>query len=80
MKIAWIFFSKDASTWTEYAASLFLPTICVTYNIRVILKVSHPIFILSLGLLFDPYPLFQWYPQSKEILLNLCMKCWNSAI
>jgi len=24
-------------------------------------------------------PLSQWYPQSKEILLNLSMKCWNSA-
>jgi len=23
---------------------------------------------------FGPYPLFQWYPQSKEILLNLGMK------
>jgi hypothetical protein len=30
-------------------------------------------------LFFTPYPLFQWYPQSKEILLNLSMKCWNSA-
>ncbi len=28
---------------------------------------------------FTPYPLFEWYPQSKEILLNLSMKCWNSA-
>jgi len=28
---------------------------------------------------FVPYPLFQWYLQSKEILLNLHMKCWNSA-
>jgi hypothetical protein len=25
-------------------------------------------------------PLFQWYPQSNEILLNLSMKCWNSAL
>jgi len=25
------------------------------------------------------YPLFQWSLQSKEILLNLGMKCWNSA-
>jgi hypothetical protein len=22
-----------------------------------------------------PYPLFEWYPQSNEILLNLSMKC-----
>ncbi len=26
-----------------------------------------------------PYTLFQWYPQSKDILLNLSMKCCNSA-
>ncbi len=31
------------------------------------------------GPAFTHYPLFQWYPQSKEILLNLSMKCWNSA-
>jgi hypothetical protein len=24
-------------------------------------------------------PLLQWYSQSKKILLNLSMKCWNSA-
>jgi hypothetical protein len=28
---------------------------------------------------FHPYPLFQWYPQSNDILLNLSMKCSNSA-
>ncbi len=28
---------------------------------------------------FICYPLFQWYPQSREILLNLSMKCWDSA-
>jgi hypothetical protein len=28
---------------------------------------------------FTSHPLFQWYPQSKEILLNLSMKCWNFA-
>ncbi len=28
---------------------------------------------------FTAYPLFQWSPQSKEILLNLSMKHWNSA-
>jgi hypothetical protein len=33
---------------------------------------------LSLGLL-SLYPHFQWHPQSKEILLNLSMKCWNST-
>ncbi len=28
---------------------------------------------------FFPLSLFQWYLQSKEILLNLGMKWWNSA-
>jgi hypothetical protein len=30
-------------------------------------------------MLSPPYPLFRWYRQSKENLLNLGMKCWNSA-
>jgi hypothetical protein len=37
---------------------------------RVISKVT-----VYFGLLFTPYPFFQWYLQSKEILLNLSMKC-----
>jgi hypothetical protein len=41
----------------------------IYYN-RVINKVT---------LSFTPYPLFQWYPQTNEILLNLSMKCRNSA-
>jgi hypothetical protein len=32
-----------------------------------------------LGVLSPLFPLFQLYPQMKEILLNLSMKCWNSA-
>jgi hypothetical protein len=35
--------------------------------------------INKVTLSFTPYPLFQWYPQTNEILLNLSMKCWNSA-
>ncbi len=35
----------------------------------------HPVF----GPLFTHYPLFEWGLQSKEVLLNLGMKCWNSA-
>jgi hypothetical protein len=34
---------------------------------------------VEVTLSFTPYPLFQWYPQSNEILLNLSMKWWNSA-
>jgi hypothetical protein len=45
--------------------------------IRVIRKVFslHPVF----GPPWPPIPLFQWYPQSKDILINLSMKCWYSA-
>ncbi len=28
---------------------------------------------------FNPYPLFEWGPQSSEIFLNLGMKYWNST-
>jgi hypothetical protein len=34
----------------------------------------------SLWACLHPLSLFQWYPQSNEILLNLSMKCWNSAL
>jgi len=46
-------------------------------DIRLICKVtlSSPCLWAS----FHPYPLFQWYPYSKDILLNLSMKCWNSG-
>jgi hypothetical protein len=37
------------------------------------------LFIRRVTLSFTPYPLFQWYVQSKEVLLNLGMKFWNSA-
>jgi hypothetical protein len=47
-------------------------------DIRVIRKVT--LSLPSLCASFHPLsPLSQWYPQSKEILLNLSMKCWNSA-
>jgi hypothetical protein len=47
-------------------------------DIRLTIKSSckHPVF----GPAFTPYRLFQWYPQSKEILLNLSMKCTYSRI
>jgi hypothetical protein len=34
---------------------------------------------VSLGLLAPTHPLSQWYQQSNEILINLNMKCSNSA-
>jgi len=35
----------------------------------------HPVFAPA----FTRYLFFHWYPQSKDILLNLSIKCWNSA-
>jgi len=35
----------------------------------------HPVF----GRPFTPYPVFQRYPQSKDNLINLSMKCYNSV-
>jgi hypothetical protein len=54
----------------------YLSTLNLSQN-RVICKVtlSSPCLWAS----FHPYPLFQWYLQSNEILLNFSMKCWNSA-
>jgi hypothetical protein len=47
-------------------------------GIKVIRKVTFS--FTPYPLCFHPYPLLQWYPQSKKILLNLSMKCWNSAL
>jgi hypothetical protein len=48
--------------------------------IRVFFKVILS-FTLSLALFSPPppYPLFEWGLQSKEVLLILGMKCWNSG-
>ncbi len=43
------------------------------------LSVKSPFVSPCISSAFAPYPLFQWYLQSKEILLNLGVKCWNSA-
>jgi hypothetical protein len=50
------------------------------YSLIVLeLSVKSPSVSPPISSAFAPYPLFQWYPQSKEILLDLGMKCWNSA-
>jgi len=35
--------------------------------------------ICKVTLSFTPHLLCQWYRQSKNIKINLSMKCWNSA-
>jgi hypothetical protein len=39
------------------------------------LSIKAPYLNPVFGPAFTPYPLFQWYPQSKEILLN---GAWNA--
>jgi hypothetical protein len=57
---------------TTIIAVRSLPLSRSTQN-RVIRKVTclHPVF----GPPFTPYPLFQWYPQSKDILINFSVNC-----
>jgi hypothetical protein len=43
------------------------------------LSINSPSLSPPISSAFTPHPLFQRYPQSKEFLLNLSMKCWNSA-
>ncbi len=40
---------------------------------------SHLVFILSLGLLSLPIPSFSGICKVRKFLLNLSVKCWNSA-
>jgi hypothetical protein len=48
---------------------------------RVIHKVtlSSPCLSPLIPSTFIPYPLFEWCRKVKETLLNISMKCWNSA-
>jgi hypothetical protein len=56
--------ATSKSAKTNYIIEFFLKSSCL-----------HLVF----GPSFTHYPLFEWGPQSKEILLNLGMKSWNSA-
>jgi nicotinamide riboside transporter PnuC len=69
--------------WEPYWEFFFHPcleSICyhINWNLNFDTGVIHEV-TLSFTLSFTPYPLFQWNLQSKESLLNLSMKCWNSA-
>jgi hypothetical protein len=48
-------------------------------TVPIELSVKSPSVVPSIDFAFAYYHLFQWYPKSKEILLNLGMKCWNLA-
>jgi hypothetical protein len=74
--LTWIVRVLEEKTQTKYMPKLESTGLVIKFssNNRVIWKVT-----LSSPCLSPPYPLFQWYPQSNEILLNLSMKCWNST-
>jgi hypothetical protein len=58
------------------------PQVCkniITWNQNAQTKIGYQSYH-KVTLSFTPYPLFQWYPQSKEILLNLSMKCWTQHL
>jgi hypothetical protein len=62
---------------TKSCAYLYMCKLSLTLFKRVMVK--SPYRNQLFGPAFTRYPVFQWYPQSKEILWNLGMKCWNSA-
>ncbi len=54
--------------------------LCLIYTTRKLknvieLSIKSPSVLHPISSAFAPYPLFQWYPESNEILLNLGMKC-----
>jgi hypothetical protein len=68
---------KTMTTGNKCATTLKTSQVIVIVYNRIIRKVtlSSPCLWAS----FHPYPLFQRYLQSKDILINLSMKCWYSA-
>jgi len=74
------FLQDFTSTYTQVQYIIMLhgwiPCTLPTHNIILFAYIK---VICKVSLSFTPYPLFQWYPQSNEILLNISMKCWNVA-
>jgi hypothetical protein len=72
---------KTMTTGNKCATTLKTSQVIVIVYNRVIRKVtlSSPCLHPVCGPPFTPYPLFQRYLQSKDILINLSMKCWYST-
>jgi hypothetical protein len=72
----------NTQSWKQKIPGLHNYSNKLLEHIKVIPKVSLSSSCLF-GSPFTPYPhplpLFQWYTQSKDILINLNMKCWFSA-
>jgi hypothetical protein len=54
-------------------------TLEMNSNYILELSIKSPSLSPPISSAFAPYPLFQWYSQNNENLLNLGMKCWKSA-
>jgi hypothetical protein len=76
------FWMQVQALWSNstltYTPSFVLLAMFITSK-RIELSIKSPCLEPVFGLAFTLYPFFQWNLQSKEILLNLSMKCWNSA-
>jgi hypothetical protein len=69
-------FQPDPHSCWRFDVSRWVEKITCTLEISV---VKSPSVSPTISSAFAPYQVYEWYPQSKEILLNLGMKCWNTA-
>jgi hypothetical protein len=57
----------------------FAHEICQSLSVLKLVWTLDPTVIRKVTLSFTPYDLFQWYLQSKEILIKSQYEIWNSA-
>ncbi len=69
-----LFFFRSCGWWWGRGDFLTFCVLCGEWTLPRS-PCRHPVF----GPPFTPYPLFQWYQQSKVVLINLSMKCSYSA-
>jgi hypothetical protein len=80
-----IYPSLELRTWDKHAVDLLCPKwhrmSFKGDSMHCLLKLSVKSHSLSppIASAFTRYPVFQWYPQSNEILSNLSVKFWYSA-
>ncbi len=80
-------YGRDGGEMTKYGEKMweklerYAKMIGKRYQWKWHIKVIHKVTLCftPFSFAFAPYPLFQWYPQRKQILLNLGMKCWKAA-
>jgi hypothetical protein len=63
----------SSGSYLMFAELYFLASDCKGETLELLVKSP------CLWACFHPHTLFQWYLQSKEILFNYSMECWNST-